>query len=164
MDSSATLSAQEVIRQIKAALKEGLEKYPQLALEKVDLSLKTLVEKQAGAGLKFSVPLIDMSLEAGGDIREEQLQTISLSFVPEETTRTSRGHESFNIQEQLGEGIDAIAELFELATLSEPRWSMATSSIELSFILTKDGKISLIAKAGAKKSFGHSLKLHLKAA
>lgn len=124
----ATIPAQQVIAEIKAALNDGLSKHSSLALEKVELSLKTLIEKNVGAGISFTVPLINFEFEGGGDLTEESLQTLNLTLVPPPTQReTTKVFESFSIQQQLVEGIEAIAELVEQAGKGEPKLAMSSS-------------------------------------
>jgi hypothetical protein len=161
--SPATIPAHQVIAEIKAALKDGLSKHPSLALEKVELSLKTLVEKKVGAGISFTVPLINFEFEGGGDLTEESVQTLNLTLVPPPIQReVNKGLESISIQQQLVEGIKAIAQLVEQAGQGEPRLAMSSSGIELNFTFTKEGKVSLLARAGGKKALTHTIKLFLK--
>jgi hypothetical protein len=164
VESPATIPAQQVIAEIKAALKDGLSKHSSLTLEKVELSLKTLVEKNVGAGIQFTVPLINFEFEGGGDLTEESVQTLNLTLVPPIQKEATKSLESFSIQQQLIEGIEAIAQLVEQAGQGEPKLAMSSSGIELNFTFTKEGKVSLIARVGGKKALTHTIKLFLKQA
>lgn len=161
-DVSTTLPAQQVVSEIKAALKDGLARHSSLTLEKVELSLKTLVEKNVGVGIEFTVPLINFKFEGGGDLTEESLQTLNLTLVPPAVQQGTKGLESVSIQEQLVEGIEAIAMLVEQAGKGEPKLAMSSSGIELNFTFTSEGKVSLLARAGGKKALTHTIKLYLK--
>lgn len=161
--SKATLPAEQVIDQIKSALKVGLQTHPGLALEKVELSLKTLVEKKVGAGVEFKVPLIDFKFGGGGDLSEGSIQTLFLTLVPPKVSR-GKGLESASIHQELVDAIDAIAAMVEHAKKGEPKLEMGSSGVELNFSLNSEGKVSLVARTEGKKAYTHSIKLFLKQA
>lgn len=154
--------AEEVLRQVKAALYEALPTGGDvpgvLRLEKVELELKVAAEAEAGAGVKLKVPLINLDLEAGGDVRENRLQVLRLELSPPFGRHEGVGA---SVQEELVKGLLALQRIAASAADGEYPLDLRRGVLELAFVFERSGKAALITRARGKRELAHLLRLHL---
>ena len=147
-----------VKRAIKAAQKSESEKKA-LNIEKLELTLKAVVEKVAGGELKITIPVIG-SLGASAELASKDLQTIQLTLVPaRSTTRTATRTEAF--EKDIVKAIKAIQEGIKNASEGEPKFTLKDASVELNFVVNAKGEISLLAKGSGQSEFAQTVKLSL---
>ena len=147
-----------VKRAIKAAQKSESEKQA-LNIEKLELTLKAVVEKVAGGELKITIPVIG-SLGASAELTSKELQTIQLTLVPaRSTTRTATRTEAF--EKELVKAIKAIQEGIKNASEGEPKFALKDAFVELNFVVNAKGEISLLAKGSGQSEFAQTVKLFL---
>ena len=148
-----------VKRAIKAAQKSESEKKA-LNIEKLELTLKGVVEKAAGGELKIKIPVVDVSLGASAELASKELQTIQLTLVPvRSTTRTATRTEAF--EKDLVKAIKAIQEGIRNASEGEPKFTLKDAFVELNFVVNTKGEISLLAKGSGQSEFAQTVKLFL---
>lgn len=149
-----------IISKVKKAIREVEQRSYRsdlkVKVEKLDLKLKTFNSKEGGVELK--VPVIDLDLGLGGNISKEETHTIELTLVPVDDTRLF-GEE--DIEDSLVELIMGIEEGIKNALVEVPRFKLEKASVELNFIVSKSGEISIVAKGEKKLETTNNLKLYL---
>lgn len=160
MDKLDGLSVADTITKVKSAInevqKEG--KFDNLSIDKIELTLKVLSEKNFYGDFKFKIPFIDTEVGFDGNDTKSGTQTIILNLVPDMQERfVTRG-----IKEDLVQAISLIGEGIRNASEGEPKYKLQDSSIELNFVINKSGNIALIFKGGMRSEITNTLKLYLK--
>lgn len=149
-----------VKRAVKAAQENNTSGHV-LEVDKLELTLKGLIQKGTGTELTFRIPILDTSLGAKAEAIKQELQTIQLTLVPmEKTTRLSFTQENF--EKELVEAIIGIQEGIEVASNGEPRFKLQNASFEMSFVLNNKGEIALLAKGSAQSEIAQTVKLWLR--
>jgi hypothetical protein len=109
---------EKVIAGFKRAVKAAQENNTSgqvFEIDKLELTLKGLIQKGAGAELKFRIPVLDAALGAKAEEIKQKLQTIQLTLVPmKRTTRSSFMQENF--EKELVEAIIGIQDGIEAAS------------------------------------------------
>jgi hypothetical protein len=147
-----------VKRAIKATQSDG--GMQAINVEKLELTLKGMVEKGAGGELKIKIPIIDTSLGTKLEITSKELQTIQLTLVPvKSTTRSGSSTETF--ERELVKAIRDIREGIKNAAASEPKFSLQNASVELNFVVNNKGEIALLAKGSGQSEISQTVKLFL---
>jgi hypothetical protein len=154
---------EKVIAGVKRAIREaqqGESGRQALNIDKLELTLKGVVEKGAGGELKITIPVIGVGVTAGAELTSKDLQTIQLTLVPViSTTRTSTRAEAF--EKELVKGIKAIQEGIKNAAEGEPKFALKDAFVELNFVVNTKGEISLLAKGSGQSEFAQTVKLFL---
>jgi hypothetical protein len=148
-----------VKRAVKAAQQSegGGQKF---AIDKLELTLKGLVEKNVGGELKIKIPVIDAGFGAKADVTSKQLQTIQLTLVPiKSMTRSLTISESF--EQELVEAIRAIREGIKNAAENEPKFILQNAFVELNFVLNGKGEIAFLAKGSGQSEAAQTVKIYM---
>ena len=145
-----------LIRQVKEAIRHAETLHPdkKLSVAKVDLTIKTVLEKKIGADgeIKWLPVPIDLSAHH----KESEIQTISLSLVPE------RGLVLMGtVADELADAIEVIRIGVEEAAASSPVFGLDAASIELNIGTTSDGSIKVIVGGNVATENTHKVKLTL---
>ncbi|MEM6429984.1 MAG: trypco2 family protein [Deinococcota bacterium] len=161
--SQNSIPIKYVVSQIELALEEGLMRYPTINLEKIDLELNTVIKKGAGINLELAIPLVNFEVGANSEAGEEKTQTLRLSLVPSKKDLNRNTNESIrdiSIQDELTNGIRAIAELIDFIAAGRLGLTMESSSVNLAFVFTTEGKISVLTRVLTEKEVSHSITLY----
>jgi len=149
-----------IISKVKKAIREVERRSYRselgVKIEKLDLKLKAYNNKEGGVELKL--PIVDTALGLEGNISKEETQTIELTLVPVENVRLFGDEE---IEDNLVDLIMGIEQGIKNAIVEAPRFKLQSASVELNFIVSSGGKISVVAKGGMKSETTHNLKLYL---
>jgi hypothetical protein len=129
-------------------------------VEKLELTLKGMIEKGSGGELKVRIPIIDTSLGTKVEITDKELQTIQLTLVPNKPT-TRSGISTDKIEKELVEAIKVIRESVRIAASGEPKFSLLNASVELNFVVKKGGEIAFLAKGSGQSEVTQTVKLFL---
>jgi hypothetical protein len=163
MSGTSGTDIERVIAGVKRAIKAAQQSdgvTQAVNIEKLELTLKGLVEKGASGELKIRIPVIDVSLGIGTEITSKELQTIQLTFVPVKAmTRSGSPTEAF--EKELVKAIRDIREGIKKAATIEPKFSLQSASIELNFEVNSKGEIALFAKGSGKSEVAQTVKLFL---
>jgi hypothetical protein len=153
---------EEVVRQIKEAInafqREAAAEGKGIEIKAVDLSLEAVALRDAGGQLKFTVPFVGLEVEIGGKLAKEQTQTINLTLFP---TKQVEEFSPPEIGPELLEGMRVIREAVRYAAEGEPRFDLREPKVELSFVVTKEGKVTLFVAGEMKDTITHKAKLTL---
>lgn len=129
-------------------------------VEKIELTLKALIEKSAGGELKIKIPIIDTNLGAKVGITSNDTQTIQLTLVPiKAATRSLTRSESF--EKELFEALVTIREGIKNASEMEPKFTLQNAVVEINFVVNTKGEIAILAKGSEESEIMHSVKLFL---
>ncbi len=159
---------EKVITGVKRAVKAAQDSSKDgqiVEVEKLELTLKGLMQKGVGGELKVRIPIIDTALGTKAEITKQELQTIQLTLVPmKKTTRSGFTPEKF--ERELVEAIKNIQDGIKNASSVEPKFELQNASIELNFVVNNKGEITLLAKGSTQSEIAQMVKLslHLKSA
>jgi hypothetical protein len=163
MSETSGTDIERVIAGVKRAIKaaqQGDGGTQTVNVEKLELTLKGLVEKGAGGELKIKIPMIDASLGIETEITSKELQTIQLTLVPVKAmTRSGFSTEAF--EKELVKAIKDIREGIKNAATTEPKFLLQSASVELNFEVNCKGEIALLAKGSGKSDVAQTVKLFL---
>ncbi len=149
-----------VKRAVKAAQQSSTEGQV-VEVEKLELTLKGLMQKSVGGELNIRIPILDTALGTKAEITNQEFQTIKLTLVPiKKTTRSGFTPEKF--ERELVEAIKNIQEGIKNASSVEPRFELQDASIELNFVVNNKGEIALLMKGSAQSEATQTVKLSLR--
>lgn len=154
---------ENVIASVKRAINAAEESdngAQTIKIEKLELSLKGMVEKNIGGELKIKIPAIDTSVGLGGGFMSKELQTIQLTLVPKEPL-TRPLTRALDFEEELIEAIMVIREGIRNAAIDEPEFTLRNAFVELNFVVNSSGDISFLAKGSGQSEIAQTVKLFL---
>lgn len=134
-----------------------------LQVASVRLVLNVVATESAGGKLDFRVPFIGMKLSVGAKVTRQDTHRIDITLEPpppDPDYRETRG----DIETALVDAITTIRGVMASAAGDgddEP-WFLSTSEVEISFVITKEGSISLGAEGEFTNEVTNKLLLVLK--
>jgi hypothetical protein len=106
----------------------------------VRLILEVVASESIGGALHFRVPFIGMEFSAGGKVSKQDTHTIDIELVPPTTrVREVRG----DVEQTLVEAIETIRAAAASAAVGDDPWVLNSGTVDISFVITKEGSISL---------------------
>lgn len=144
----------------KAAVSNGAGD-SDLQMESVQLVLNVVATESAGGGLDFRVPFIGMKLSVGAKVTRQDTHRIDITLVPpppDPDYRETRG----DIETALVDAITTIRGVMASAAEGDDPWVLSTSEVEITFVVTKEGSISLGAEGEFANEVTNKLLLVLK--
>lgn len=144
----------------KAAVSSGTGD-SDLQMESVQLVLNVVATESAGGGLDFRVPFIGMKLSVGAKVTRQDTHKIDITMVPpppDPDYRETRG----DIETALVDAITTIRGAMASAAEGDDPWVLSTSEVEITFVVTKEGSISLGAEGEFANEVTNKLLLVLK--
>ncbi|HQF16352.1 MAG TPA: hypothetical protein PLI05_04710 [Methanotrichaceae archaeon] len=154
-----SLSIAEAISRVKAAIRSAQMKGEfDFDIDKLELTLKVLSEKDASGNFKLAIPFIDTDLGFGGKYMANGIQTITLTMVPEIKKRDFPE----DLENNLVQAIEIINQGIKQASNEPPNFRLQEASIELDFVVDKRGEVALMAKGGIRSEITNVIKLYLK--
>ena len=130
-----------------------------LTVASVQLTLRVMASSTVGGGLKLRVPVIGAEIRVGARVTRQDTHTIDIILVPpDEALREVRGGD---VENALVQAIATIRETMASAANGDEPWVLSTSTVEISFVITKSGTISLGAEGELTNEVTHSLHLGL---
>jgi hypothetical protein len=125
-----------------------------LRVSSVQLTLRVMATRTVGGGLNLRVPVI------GAKVTTQDTHTIDIKLVPPELApaRAVRGGDVANA---LVAAIATIRETMASAAGGDDPWVLSESSVDISFVVTKSGSISLGAEGELTGEVTHRLCLGL---
>jgi len=131
-----------------------------LRVASVQLILKVVASGSAGSGVTFRVPVIGMELKAGAKVSSRDTHTIDISLKPP----TEPGHGAVrggDVEKTLVEAVDTIRAVMLSAATGQDPWVLSTSTVDIAFVLTKEGAISLGVEGELASEVTQTLRLSL---
>ncbi len=112
-----------------------------LRVTSVQLILKTLATMGAGGKIDFRIPVVGVQLGLGRKVISQDTHTIEVTLVP--PTATAHETRGSGVAEVLVEAIGTIRTIMERAASGEAMFVLESGAVELSFVVTDQGTISL---------------------
>jgi hypothetical protein len=130
-----------------------------LRVASVQLTLRVVASTTAGGGLTLRVPVIGAAIRVGAKVTKQDTQTIDITLVPpERLVHEVRGGD---VENALVDAIAAIRETMAGAAGGDDPWILSNGNVEISFVITKSGAISLGAEGDLAKEVTQRLRLGL---
>jgi hypothetical protein len=132
-----------------------------LQVDSVQLVLNIVATESVGGRLDLCVPFVGMKLSMGAKVTKQDTHSITINLMPPEPSqrlRETRG----DIETALVDAIDAIRSAMASAAEGDDPWILSTGEVELSFVITKQGSISLGAEGELSNEVTNKLLLALK--
>ncbi|MDN5768095.1 MAG: hypothetical protein L0H96_20280 [Humibacillus sp.] len=156
-----------VIRQVKEALLlvqlEQAERAARTGVAvdvvRIELTLRTMVERTAGGEVRLTVPIVGQELGGGVDTSWQQVQTVELTLVPPDGL--PKRVPGWGLSEELARAVLGVEDAVRTAAETEPRFEMERASVELNVVVGRGGSISLVAKGSSGREVAHTVKVHL---
>ena len=145
---------------IKRANVSGADKSSDLQVVSVDLSLRTIATRKAGGGVELRVPFVGMKLKFGADVTNQDTHTIDMTLVPPDQL-AEPGLRTFDVEESLVTAIETIRATMAEAAKGDPPFLLKHGGVEISFVVTRSGTISLGVEGELSNEITHTLHLGL---
>jgi len=131
-----------------------------LRVASVQLILEVVATGSGGSRVTFRVPVIGMELKAGTKVTRRDTHTIDITLRPP-TAPGSLAVRGDGVEETLVSAIDTIRAVMSSAATGEDPWVVCTSTVDISFVLTKEGEISLGVEGELGSEVTQTLRLSL---
>jgi hypothetical protein len=124
----------------------------------VQLTLNTIVTEKAGVKLEFKVPILGMAVKLGRSVATKDTHTIEMTLVP---PALAPAHEvrGDGVEKVLVDAIETVREVVAAAVDGDEPFVLKESSVELVFVVTEEGVISLGVDTEHGDETTHKLKL-----
>jgi hypothetical protein len=131
-----------------------------LRVAEVQLILRVVATESGGGGLTFRVPIVGMELKAGATITRKDTHTIDIALKPPASPGpvAIRGGD---IERTLVDAIDTIRAVMASAAAGKDPWVVSASTVDISFVVTKESKISLGVEGELGRDITQTLRLSL---
>jgi hypothetical protein len=158
------IPAEELIAVVKNSLKRaGLSAAPNgpvLRVSAVQLILRVVTETVIGAGVDIRVPFVGMRLKTGVRVTKQDTQTLDLTLVPPDLLARAEIRDG-DVEDVLVGAITKIRSVVASAAAGDDPWVLAAGTIDLTFVVTESGQISLGIDADATAAATQTLRLTL---
>jgi len=131
-----------------------------LQVESVQLVLNIVATESAGGRLDLRVPFVGMKLSMGAKVTKQDTHSITINLTPPEPAKQLRETRG-DIETALVDAIDAIRSAMASAAEGDEPWILSTGQVEISFVITKEGSISLGAEGELSNEMTNKLLLAL---
>jgi hypothetical protein len=146
---------------VMAAGVSRLSSIHDLRVVSVRLMLEVVATGSVGTGLAFRVPVIGMEIHAGVKVTKKDTHAIDITLVPpyQENNQAVRGD---NVEEALVDAVATIRRAMASAATGADPWVIEEGTIDLAFVVTREGSICLGAQGELSNEVTHTLRLGLK--
>ncbi|BCB75321.1 DUF134 domain-containing protein [Phytohabitans flavus] len=156
----------ELIADVKNSLRRagvtGAHPTGDLRVELVRLTLRAVARAAGGAALELRIPVIGAQIKVGQKVTREQTHTIEVTLVPRTKEEVEvRGGE---VQLALVEAIETIRAVLRAAAAGDDPLDLDAATVDLSFVVTRDGTISLGLDGELHDEIAHVLHLQVRSA
>jgi Trypsin-co-occurring domain 2 len=145
---------------IKKANVSGTDAASDLRVVSIDLVLNTVATEKAGGGVELRVPFVGMKLKFGANVTRKDTHTIEMTLIPPDLDDRPQLR-SFDIEESLVTAIETIRAVVGQAAQGDVPFVLKHGSVEIEFVVTSTGTISLGVEGELSKEVTHTLRLHL---
>ena len=157
----------ELIDSVKKSLKSaGISRNSSvgdLKVASVQLVLNVVATESAGGRFDLRVPFIGMKFTMGAKVTRQDTHSIDITLVPPEPDqqlRETRG----DIETALVDAIATIRGVMASAAEGDEPWFLSTGEVEITFVITKEGSISIGAEGEFTDEVTNKLRLSLETA
>jgi hypothetical protein len=161
--SSESVAIRNLVEVIKSSICEAQgaeEPRPgELVVSSAELNLQVMMDTTVGGKVDVRVPVIGAHLRIGGRRIRHRMHTVHVVMVPEHYGRAQHDHGPGD--QELVSALHAIKDLMEPGSPGGHSWSVATSTVQVSFAVTEEGSISVGLNSDRSDEHVHSLQLEL---
>lgn len=160
----AGIPAEALITVIKNSIRRAevsaASEHADLRVSSVQLILRVVAAAAQGGGVDFRVPFLGMRLHARTRATRRDTHTLDLALTVPATTA---GHEirDADVETVLVDAITTIRAVMASAAVGEDPWILTTSTVDITFAVTKEGSISLGIDADLASEVTSTLRLTL---
>jgi hypothetical protein len=131
-----------------------------LQVASIQLALNVVAAEAMGGRLNFCVPFIGMNFRLGAKVTRQDTHTIEITLVPPEEAaeREVRG----DVEAALVDAITTIRAVMTSAASCDDPWALSSGEVRVSFVITREGSISLGIEGELAREISHTLRLSLK--
>jgi hypothetical protein len=152
----------ELIAVIKESIKEAgvstSSDIHDIQVTSVRLILRVVASKAIGGGLHFRVPFTGMEFSTGGKVSTQDTHTIDIELVPPSAqVRGVRG----DVEQTLVSAVQTIRAAAASAAVGDDPWVLSSGTVDIAFVITKSGSISLGVEGELSHEVTHQLRLGL---
>jgi hypothetical protein len=151
-----------VKRAIKAANLSATDTGRDLQVASLHLTLHAVATRSLGGSLQFCIPFTGMTLSLGKKVTRQDTHRIEIGLAPP-GPREPEIREG-DIESALADAIATIRTTMASATGGDDPFTLTDSIVELSFVITEEGSISLGVDVGLSDELAHTLTLKLESA
>jgi len=146
----------EILGQVKKAIKvanlSGQD--TDLKITKLKVGINAIATGTAGGGFDLQVPIIGMRLKAGGKVSPQDTHRIEVEMEPMPDRYEIR---SGDVQRAIVDAAEAIRAISRSAMEGEDPFLVSKSSLSLSFLVTREGAITLGVEGELRDEITHHL-------
>ena len=165
IDGSAALSPAEVVRRIKASIRQANigEGREDLVVTGIGLTLSTVLVKGVGSEFKWKIPFIGMETSGGAKITKSDTSSLSIDLVPPvwEGEGGALDVDADVLEDHIVYGVHDLRNAIAEAALDPPEFILKEAGVVIEFVATGEGKLSLIVVGESKEEVTHTMKLTL---
>ncbi|GAA3217298.1 trypco2 family protein [Dactylosporangium siamense] len=159
---AGTVPVDDLVNEIKRSIEQagiGADDQVDLRVTAVRLTLRTVVTNSTGAKLEFRVPVVGMQLRLGRKVDEKDIHTIEVELVP----RPSETHEvrGASVSRTLVNAVRTIRSIMANAAGGDDPLDLKAGSVEVSFVVTEEGTLSIGLDTTLRDEVTHTLRLEL---
>lgn len=131
-----------------------------LRVATVRLNLKVIASSTVGGGLDIRVPVIGMQLRLGAKVTRQDTHTLDISLRPPHETPDKELRDG-EVEDALVDAIETIREVVTNAAEGDDPWVLEAGSVDISFVVTETGSLSLGVDGELTDAITHTLRLGL---
>jgi Trypsin-co-occurring domain 2 len=154
----------ELIAEVKEALIEagvtGNSHIAGLRVRSVRLTLKVVATEAGGGKVNFRVPFIGTNLTVGASHAQQDAHSIDITLVPPDRSHPAGVH-SADVQDILVSAIWRIRQAVASAADGEDPWFLSDATVDISFGVTKEKRISVVVEGNLSNETANTLRLTL---
>lgn len=132
-----------------------------LRVTSVQLILEVVAAEAGGTGVTFRIPVVGMELKAGVKITRRDTHTIDITLVPPGEPGHLPARYTPDVEDTLVDAIETIRTVMTSAARGRDPWVVSSSTVDISFVVTKDGQISLGVEGELSSEVTQTLRLSL---
>jgi len=159
-----TIPVTELITAVKNSVKRaGVSRTASatgLRVATVQLILRVVASETTGGGLDIRVPVVGMRLRLSGKITRQDTHALDITLRP---PAQDPGHElrSGSVEDALVDAINTIRALVASAAEGDDPWGLDAGTVDISFVVTRAGTLSLGIDGELSHEISHTLRLGL---
>lgn len=131
-----------------------------LRVTAVHLTLNTVAASTAGGGVELRVPFVGMKLKLGASVTRHDTHTVEITLVPPDLAPQHQIRDA-SIETALLDAITGIRTVITRAAGGDDPFHLQTSTVTVTFAITRTGTISLGAQGDLQDDVTHTLRLDL---
>lgn len=124
------------------------------------LTLNTVAASTAGGRVELRIPFVGMKLRLGGSVSRRDTHTVEITLVPPDLAGQYEVRDG-RIETALLGAITGIREVIARGAGGHDPFQLETSTVTLTFAITRDGTLSLGAEGELHDDVTHTLRLDL---